>query len=103
MRLLGGAKNTIRFHLFRFPRALGDQCTYDVFQVTETGGDAFYWRDFGGAEFYILFYDQPAGIAVLLQYTEEFLKVDGALSNDGESVELDSLLEIKFFPARLGP
>jgi len=56
----------VGFHLFRFPGALGDQCAYDVFQIAETGGDAFYWWDFGGVEFNVLFYYQPAGIAVLL-------------------------------------
>jgi hypothetical protein len=49
-----------------FREGLSDQRAYDVFQVAETGGDAFYWRDFGGAEFYVLFYYHPAGIGVLL-------------------------------------
>jgi hypothetical protein len=65
-----GLKNetwgTLRFTLPHFLKSLGDQCAYDVFQVAEAGGDAFYWWDFGGAEFYVLFYYQPAGIGVLL-------------------------------------
>jgi len=65
-----------------------------MFQVTEAGGDAFDGRNFSGAELYVLFYHQPPGIAVLLQHTKEFLKVDGALPDDGEGIELDCLLEI---------
>jgi hypothetical protein len=59
-------RGTLRFTLPHFLKSLGDQGAYDVFQVAEAGGDAFYWRDFSGAEFYVLFYDHPAGIGVLL-------------------------------------
>ena len=39
---------------------LDRQLMDDLFQIVETGGDAFDWRQFRSAELYILFHHHPA-------------------------------------------